>query len=91
MITHPDIQRKAQEELDEVIGRDRLPDLEDKESLPYVNALYKEVLRWHPVSPLGVAHRTIADDEYQWMWIPKGSIVFRTHGIRSILQPLARR
>jgi len=76
MITHPDVQRRAQEELDRVIGRDRLPDFEDKESLPYMNALYKEVLRWHPVVPLGAPHRVTADDDYKGMWIPKGSIVF---------------
>jgi len=75
MITHPDVQRKAQEELDKVIGRNRLPNLDDRESLPYVSALIKEVLRFYPVAPLGVPHRLIADDVYNGMYLPKGSIV----------------
>jgi len=75
MITHPEVQRKAQEELDKVIGRNRLPDLDDRESLPYVSALLKEVLRFYPVAPLGVPHRLIADDVYRGMYLPEGSIV----------------
>lgn len=75
MIMHPDVQRKAQEELDKVVGRNRLPDLDDRESLPYVSALIKEVLRFYPVAPLGVPHRLTADDVYKGMYLPEGSIV----------------
>jgi len=75
MITHPNVQRKAQEELDKVIGRNRLPNLDDRESLPYVSALIKEVLRFYPVAPFGISHRLVADDVYNGMYIPKGSIV----------------
>jgi cytochrome P450 len=53
MTLHPDAQRKAQAELDVVIGSDSLPTLEDRSRLPYVNALVKEVFRWQPVTPLG--------------------------------------
>jgi cytochrome P450 len=73
MITHPEVQRKAHEELDSVIGRGRLPDLEDKEILPYINAIYKETSRLRPPFPLGIPHAVIADDEYEGMHIPKGS------------------
>jgi cytochrome P450 len=52
MTLHPDAQRKAQAELDAVIGLDTLPTMEDRSRLPYVNALVKEVFRWHPVAPL---------------------------------------
>ena len=45
MLLYPDIQRKAQNEVDRVVGRDRLPDFSDEPSLPYVTALVKEVLR----------------------------------------------
>ena len=45
MLMHPEVQRKAQEELDRVVGRDRLPEFEDRDSLPYLDALTKEVLR----------------------------------------------
>ena len=76
MAMHPAVQQKAQEELDRVVGGDRLPDFDDRNSLPYVNALLKEVLRWHIVLPLGVPHRATADDEYNGYFIPKGTIVF---------------
>ncbi len=41
MTLHPSIQKKAQAEIDDVVGRDRLPSFEDREGLPYVNALLK--------------------------------------------------
>ena len=53
MTLYPEVQRKAQEEVDRVIGSDRLPTLADQSSLPYVDALVQEVLRWNPVGPLG--------------------------------------
>lgn len=53
MTLHSDLQRKAQKEIDEVVGHDRLPTLEDREKLPYVNALVKEILRFNPVANLG--------------------------------------
>ena len=58
MTLYPDVQRKAQEELDSVVGTDRLPELADKEDLPYLDALVKEVLRWNPVAPLGKLSRS---------------------------------
>ena len=53
MVLHPEVQRRAQAELDAVIGADRLPAFEDRESLPYVEAVIREALRWQLVSPLG--------------------------------------
>jgi len=53
MILYPDVVRKAQAELDTVVGQDRLPSFSDRESLPYINALVLEVLRWHCVTPTG--------------------------------------
>ncbi len=55
MSCFPDVQRKAQAELDAVIGPDRIPTLEDRERLPYLNAVYLEILRWIPVAPMGEA------------------------------------
>lgn len=54
MLLYPEVQRKAQEQLDAVVGRDRLPTFDDLESLPYIQAVVKEMLRWQPVTPLGV-------------------------------------
>jgi len=53
MTLHPDIQLRAQAELESVTGGTRLPQYEDRPSLPYVNAIVKEVLRWNPVAPGG--------------------------------------
>ncbi|KAF7374578.1 O-methylsterigmatocystin oxidoreductase [Mycena sanguinolenta] len=75
MALYPDIQKKAQTEIDIVIGTDRLPEFEDRPSLPFVEALYREVMRWKPVAPLGVAHASTADDVYNGYFIPKGTTV----------------
>ena len=53
MCTHPHVQRVAQAELDNVIGRDRLPTISDRAQLAYINALVKELWRWGPIAPLG--------------------------------------
>lgn len=53
MTLYPEAQRRAQEEIDRVIGPDRLPTFADRDALPYVEALVTEVLRWNPVAPLG--------------------------------------
>ena len=45
MLRYPEIQQTAQAELDRVIGRDRLPEMADEDSLPYITALKREVLR----------------------------------------------
>ncbi|KAF9450374.1 cytochrome P450 [Macrolepiota fuliginosa MF-IS2] len=74
MIMYPEVQKKAQDELDAVLGG-RLPDINDRTSLPYINALVKELLRWHLVTPLGVPHAIVQADEYDGFYIPKGTIV----------------
>lgn len=56
MAKYPDIQRKAQAELDNVIGKDRLPDFNDRPSMPYLEAMLKETLRWGTVTPLGILY-----------------------------------
>ncbi|QRV75552.1 cytochrome P450 family protein [Ceratobasidium sp. AG-Ba] len=54
MVVYPDAQKKAQEELDKVVGDQRIPSLEDLPFLPYIQAIIKEVHRWRPVGPLGI-------------------------------------
>ncbi|KDQ53918.1 hypothetical protein JAAARDRAFT_416633 [Jaapia argillacea MUCL 33604] len=75
MVSYPEAQKKAQAELDSVIGNSRLPDFSDQKDLPYVNALIKETLRWQPVTPLAIPHSATADDVYEGYFIPKGSII----------------
>jgi cytochrome P450 len=53
MTLFPDIQTKAQDEIDRIIGKDRLPVLADRDSLPYVSALHSEIYRWQAVVPFG--------------------------------------
>lgn len=52
MTKWPEVQRRAQEEIDRVVGRIRFPAFFDREQLPYTGALVKEVCRWRPVAPL---------------------------------------
>ncbi|KAM5530936.1 hypothetical protein V8D89_015381 [Ganoderma adspersum] len=75
MTLYPDVQRHAQKELDDVVGRDRLPTFEDRDRLPYIANVVKETFRWKAVSPLGVPHATTEDDTYRGMFIPKGTMV----------------
>lgn len=62
MVLHPEIQKKAQDEIDSVVGRDRLPDFNDRSSLPYIDYIVQETLRWGPVSPIGTIHGQLRRD-----------------------------
>lgn len=75
MVKHPKVLDKAQREIDNVIGNDRLPQFEDEATLPYVSALVKEVYRWRNITPQATPHRLNADDSYKGYHIPKDSIV----------------
>ncbi|KAG6325816.1 hypothetical protein ID866_13273, partial [Astraeus odoratus] len=75
MVLFPEVQSKAQEEIDRVIGRERLPDFNDRMNMPYVEAVVLETLRWYPVIPLGLPHMTSEDDVFDGMYIPQGATV----------------
>ncbi|EJF60847.1 cytochrome P450 [Dichomitus squalens LYAD-421 SS1] len=75
MALYPDVQAKAQAELEHVCGKSRLPEMADMDSLPYIQAIMREVLRWHAIAPLSLPHVAIADDEYNGYFIPKGSLI----------------
>ncbi|KAJ3485041.1 hypothetical protein NLI96_g5232 [Meripilus lineatus] len=75
MMVYPKVQQRAQEEIDRIVGHERLPLLEDRENLPYVDALVKEVFRFHSVTPLAIPHRLIQDDEFQGYHLPKDTLV----------------
>lgn len=53
MMLYPEVQERARQELDEVVGHDRLPEFSDRPNLPYISAMVKEALRWKAVAPLG--------------------------------------
>ncbi|KZV67278.1 cytochrome P450 [Peniophora sp. CONT] len=75
MILYPGVQKRAQDELDAVIGRTRAPTFADMHQLPYICAMVKELIRWRPATPLAVPHRSTADDFYGHYFIPKGTVI----------------
>ncbi|KAJ1306124.1 hypothetical protein OPQ81_010835 [Rhizoctonia solani] len=75
MVQHPEVQTRAQDEIDRVTHSERLPNMADRELMPYVRCIVQEVLRWQPPLPLGVPRATAQDDEYRGYFIPKGSII----------------
>ncbi|KAH7131833.1 cytochrome p450 monooxygenase [Dendryphion nanum] len=75
LLVWPEVQKKVQEEIDRVVGSDRLPEIEDYVNMPYVRCCIKESLRWMPTVILGVPHSTIKEDSYMGYRIPKGATV----------------
>jgi len=75
LLLYPEFQKRAQEEIDLVVGDERLPELSDRPSLPFLESLIQESQRWRPTVPLGVPHYSMEDDVYEGMFIPKKSIV----------------
>jgi cytochrome P450 len=75
MSMFPDVQRKAQEEIDRVVGTSRLPTAGDRENLPYINAVVEEAQRWHPIAPLGLPHVVDEEDSIDGFRLPKGAMI----------------
>jgi len=74
MVHEPEVQRYAQEEIDRVCNG-RLPDFNDRESLPFIQYIVWEALRWNPVTPMGLGRSVSEDDEYKGYRIPKGTTI----------------
>ncbi|KIJ37977.1 hypothetical protein M422DRAFT_231385 [Sphaerobolus stellatus SS14] len=75
MTLHPWVQERAQAEIDAVVGSGRLPNLDDRASLPYVEAVLRETLRWFQATPTGPPHANTEDDVYNGFFIPKETII----------------
>ncbi|EFQ35355.1 cytochrome P450 [Colletotrichum graminicola M1.001] len=75
MLLYPSVQKQAWEELDRVCGTERLPSMDDWDSMPYIRACVKETLRWLPTGILGLPHAVLKDDDYMGYNIPKGAAV----------------
>jgi len=75
MVQHPDVFMKAREEIDRVVGLDCLPDFGDRDSLPYLNCVIKEVYRYNVPLPMGMPHAAMEDGEYRGFQIPAGSMI----------------
>lgn len=63
---HPHVLRKAQEEVDTVVGSKRPPDFGDEDKLPYIRAMFREVMRWRPVAPTAIPHASIKVSSKIW-------------------------
>lgn len=74
IMLNPDVFEKARAELDRVVGTDRLPTFDDRPNLRYIDYLVEEVSRWRPLSPIGIPHKSLNDDTYNGMFIPKGFV-----------------
>lgn len=83
-VLYPDAVRKVQQEIDDLVGTDRLPTFDDIPNLPYVNAFLMEVMRWRPLVPLGIPHSVTQDDEYMGYHIPKGATILPNHWALSL-------
>ncbi|KPM40116.1 hypothetical protein AK830_g6438 [Neonectria ditissima] len=75
MTLYPEEMKKAQEEIDRVVGSSRLPEWEDEKDLPFVRGMIKETLRWRPVNKFGMYHASSEDSWYGEYFIPKDSVV----------------
>ncbi|XP_063803849.1 cytochrome P450 1B1-like [Pseudophryne corroboree] len=76
LIKYPHVQQKLQEEIDRVVGQDRLPTAEDKAKLPYVLAFIYETLRFTSFVPMTIPHSTTCDVTIDGFYIPKDTVVF---------------
>ncbi|KAK3616594.1 hypothetical protein LTR56_025864 [Elasticomyces elasticus] len=75
MVAYPEVQKKAQAEIDSVVGEDRSPNWQDYSCLPYVAQCVKEAMRWRPVTPLAFPHALAEDDWIDGMLLPKGTVI----------------
>ncbi|KAK0622811.1 cytochrome P450 [Immersiella caudata] len=75
MILYPDVQKRMHDELNRVVGRDRLPTFDDCDNMPYMQAMVRETIRWRPIDPLGLPHNTSEDIWHNGFFIPKGTML----------------
>ncbi|EUC56105.1 cytochrome P450 family protein [Rhizoctonia solani AG-3 Rhs1AP] len=78
MVLNPEVQKRAQEELDLVLGGTRLPGFRDRAQLGCIERIVQETLRWNPTTPVAFPHTCFRDDVYKGYFIPKGAIVAMT-------------
>lgn len=75
MVLYPDKFQKLKDEVDTVVGADRLPTFEDFPNLPYMRACVKETLRWRPVTPTNIPHELTRDDVYDGYSLEQGTVI----------------
>nr|XP_023487205.1 cytochrome P450 2D14-like [Equus caballus] len=90
MILNPDVQRRVQQEIDEVIGQTRRPEMGDQARMPFTMAVVHEVQRFGDITPLGLPHMTSRDVGVQGFLIPKAESVAHTCLVAGVRPPLAQ-
>uniref|UniRef100_UPI0037E89760 cytochrome P450 2J4-like n=1 Tax=Semicossyphus pulcher TaxID=241346 RepID=UPI0037E89760 len=78
MIYYPQIQEKVQAEIDTTVGSSRVPSLNDRENMPYTNAVIHEIQRMADIVPLNLFHMAAKDTTLDKYIIPKGTIIMPT-------------
>lgn len=73
---YPDVQKRLQEEVDKVVGRNRLPSIQDQSHLPYLMAFIYEMMRFTSFIPVTIPHSTTTNTSINGYPIPKGTVVF---------------
>ncbi|TRY56536.1 hypothetical protein DNTS_022792 [Danionella cerebrum] len=76
LVKYPSIQRKLQEQIDKVVGRERLPSVEDKADLAVLEAFIYETMRFTSFIPVTIPHSTTSDVSIEGLNIPKDTVVF---------------
>ncbi|KAL2098653.1 hypothetical protein ACEWY4_005133 [Coilia grayii] len=76
LVTYPQHQAKLLEQIDKVVGRDRLPSIEDRSSLACLEAFIYETMRYTSFVPVTIPHSTTADVTFEGLHIPKDTVVF---------------
>ena len=90
MLNYPDVLRKVQAEIDEVLGRHKTPCMRDKQNMPFVEATIMEIQRSADIAPLGVPHSVMEDVEFREYTIPKGTTVMTNLYSENTLYPKAQ-
>ncbi|XP_053323537.1 cytochrome P450 2D20-like [Spea bombifrons] len=75
MLLHPHIQNRVHKEIDQVIGPDKIPTMEDHLNMHYTNAVVHEVQRYGNILPTAIFHMTQADTKIKGFDIPKGTTI----------------
>ncbi|XP_068105615.1 cytochrome P450 2F2-like isoform X3 [Hyperolius riggenbachi] len=75
-LKYPEVENKIREEIDRVIGRDRLPEMDDRLNMPYTQAVMHEVQRFSDIAPLDLPHLVTKDVQFRGYFIPKGTDIY---------------